>query len=105
MKSIDRVLTAVVAATLLAGVGTALAAGGNTGSGSESYAKAKPGVSSPSAEGPAYGTFEYEEALETGKLPEGGGSAFDPASGMKPGEDVPAIEIGARSYRVGIDTQ
>ncbi len=105
MTSIDRVLMAVAAATLLAGVGTALAAGGDMGSGWEGYSKEKPGVSSPSAEVPAYGSFEYEEALETGKLPEGGGAAFDPAPGMKPGEDVPAIEVGGRSYRAGIDTQ
>ncbi len=105
MKDIFRVLTAALAATLLAGGGTAVAAGGSMVGRSESPGKEKPGVSSPLAAAPAYGTFEYEEALETGKLPTTEGQAFDPAPGMKGGEDIPVIEIGGTRYRVGIDTQ
>ncbi len=105
MKDIVRVLTAALAATLLAGGGKAVAAGGSMAGGPESPGNGKPGVSSPLAAGPAYGTFEYEEALETGKLPATGARAFDSALGMTPDDRVPAVEVGGRTYRVGIDTQ
>jgi len=104
MKDISRIMLAVLAATLLAGGGKALAAGGDKGSQSRSPATSMSGVSSQADPAPEYGTFEYREALETGTLPPGEGRAIDPPAMGKSGDQVPVIEFGGLKYRVGIDT-
>lgn len=54
------------------------------------------------AKAPKHGTWEYQVALETGKLPsESGTFAVQSASDEK----IPMIEIGGVTYRIGVDTR
>ncbi|MCL5966465.1 MAG: hypothetical protein M1550_04525 [Deltaproteobacteria bacterium] len=52
---------------------------------------------------PEQGTWQYQEALETGKLPVGYFSDASGKSALAKGKDV-VVEVGGRLYRGGIDT-
>lgn len=104
MKDISRVMLALLAATLLAGGGKALAAGDEMKGPSRSPATSMSGVFPPADATPEYGTFEYEEAMETGTLPPGEGRTIDPPAMGISGDQAPVIEVGGLKYRVEIDT-
>ncbi len=55
----------------------------------------------PEAKTPEYGTWEYQMAMETGKLPSES-STF--AAQSASAEKIPTIEIGGVTYRIGVDT-
>ncbi len=104
MKQTFRITTALLAATLLAGAGTAFAAGGKTVSDSRSRAMSMSDPSFQADPAPEYGTFEYQKALETGTLPPGDAGTVGAPGGDTPGVRAPAIDAGGLNYRVGIDT-
>jgi hypothetical protein len=56
-----------------------------------------------SEEVPEVGSFEYQEALETGSLPAKGGLTLSEEHTSNPLS--PDVEIGGTFYRGGIDTQ
>jgi len=53
---------------------------------------------------PEAGPWEYQLALETGKLPASDSVNAQKKSGPAD-ESVPMIEVGGRVYRVGVDTE
>lgn len=57
------------------------------------------------AETPEPGTYQYEQALETGMLPPGSDSHFSGARSSRGGEDIQVIDEGGFKIRLGIDTQ
>lgn len=103
MKHVLRIVTAVLAATLLTGSGYAIAADCDTGARAKSPGTSMSGASSTVSADPGGEAFEYGLALETGGLPSGGGEASDPSMG-KSGDPVPLVEAGGLEYRLGIDT-
>ena len=62
-------------------------------------------MSSPSGElgmeTPEPGTYEYEQALETGNLP----SQVSGEQFSAPGEEIAVVEQGGVDFRLGIDTE
>ncbi len=52
---------------------------------------------------PEPGTWEYQAALETGKLPASDAGTVRKASGPQ-SASVPTIKVGGVVYRVGVDT-
>jgi len=104
MKRIIGVMSVLLAATVFAGSGKALAAGGEMESQSRSPEASMSGVVAPVDATTEYGTFEYQEAMETGTLPPGEGRAIDPPAMGISGDQAPVIEVGGLKYRVGIDT-
>ncbi len=76
-------ILAAAAAAVIAGSGVSLAAGENK-----------------KADTPKVGTWEYNWAIETGKLPV---ETVKPAGNPVPDTNVKTVEIGGRSYRLGVD--
>ncbi len=104
MKNMFRKTAAVLAATLVVGGGQSFAAGVGTESHSRSAGASMSDASSRMDPTPEFGTFEYEQALETGTLPSGDGRAIDPPAAGKSGDQASVIDVGGFKYRVGIDT-
>ncbi len=104
MKNTFRITTAILAATLVAGGGAALAAGGKTAGDSRSRSMAAAGPSFQADPAPEYGTFEYEKAMETGTLPAGDGRVVGSPATEESRGAAPTVNAGGLSYRVGIDT-
>jgi hypothetical protein len=86
MKNLVTILAVVTALTTMIYARPVLAAGGNW----ESPEK--------------YGTFAYENSLETGSLPAMGMQNSDSAPQSKTDEKAPTINVGGETFRIGIDT-
>lgn len=81
MKNLVTIMAAVMALTTMIYAGPVLAAGDKA---------AEPG------------SWEFQVAMETGSLPTG---SFGTDKAAKDSADKPAVvEVGGRSYRIGIDT-
>lgn len=61
--------------------------------------------SGPATEAPEVGTYEYQQALETGNLPSEGNSVVSSEGSSSPGEEIQVIEQGGLKFRLGIDTE
>lgn len=75
-------LTAAAVAAMVLGAGAAIAA---------------------EAEAPEFGTWQYQEALETGTLPSAG-KVIKAEPGAAGTQDLPTIELGGVEFRIGLDT-
>lgn len=55
------------------------------------------------AEAPEFGTWQYQEALETGTLPSAA-KAMKAELGQAGKQALPTIELGGVEFRIGLDT-
>lgn len=72
---------------------------GSQGSTSEMMAPS----SEPGTEAPEVGSYQYQEAMETGNLPSLGTSPSEGEQFSPGGEDIEVVEQGGATFRVGID--
>lgn len=61
-----------------------------------------PAADKQEAKSPEHGTFEYQEALETGRLPSES-VTFSVHSASD--EKLPTVDAGGITYRIGVDTR